>query len=560
MATIAKMAINLGWNGQQAEAGLDRVGKKTEQTTEKIKQSSKEVEKSTSVFGRLAKVLKGANDVKSTFEMVRGVSMFATAIPQALLGLGSELETMQIKVGALVGGFDKGVASLNVMRQIARDMGVPLTDLVKGFSELVGAGVGAGDAETLLRTFANIAPLLGDGGLGQLSTSIAAMVKTGVAQADALNQMQNGGLPVYQALADKLTRITGEFHSIKDAQAAVERGAVLASTAIGAMQEAARSPQALEAAQRIANSIEGQLARLQQNFIELFRDLGTMLIRGLDLDSLLASIRGVASGLGEIASTFLNSFATVAGPNGHADRLEKSFKSGRDLAFDLAEGLIDGVTKVAELFGGIEATMMRISAHTRWWKDAYKATKQSEMEVADALFKHSMDQAQKVADAAGIKEAGDRAKALIRAARAGAGWNDMQRQGDMKAGGAPVQVVVPMQQPAMLDSFSALRDLQTKMAQGMRFGGTGQVSGAFASILQAGQSDPNAWMAGRLEAGTTAAMDAIMQHQYGNEAKSLQQQIADGIKATEDLNKKQVQNEEEMIKILKTLRLPTARV
>ena len=69
MATISKLAINLGWNGQQAEDGLARTAKKTSE-------AGKKADEAGSAFGRLAQALKGANDVKSGFDMLRGGRQF----------------------------------------------------------------------------------------------------------------------------------------------------------------------------------------------------------------------------------------------------------------------------------------------------------------------------------------------------------------------------------------------------------------------------------------------------------------------------------------------------
>jgi hypothetical protein len=187
---------------------------------------------------KIKESLKGAQDIKATLEMVRGLFNLVTSAPRAALRglggiveLGAELETMQVKFGVLLGSFDRGAQSLEVLRQITRDMGVPLKDLVGAFSSLVGGGVGGGDAEKLIRTFSAIAPLLGQGGVGQLATGIGAMAKSGVAQADALNQMQGSGLRVYEALAERLTRVTGVLHGVREAQDAVElHGRVYAIT------------------------------------------------------------------------------------------------------------------------------------------------------------------------------------------------------------------------------------------------------------------------------------------------------------------------------------------
>lgn len=521
---------------------------------------------------KIKKSLKGAQDIKATIELVRGLFRLVTSGPLAAgggiasgatraIGLGAELETMQIQMGTLVKSFDKGAQSLEVLRQITRDMGVPLKDLVGAFSQLVGAGVGAGDAEKLLRTFSAISPLLGQGGISQLAGSIASMAKSGIAEQSGLQQLQQSGLPVYEALAEKLTRITGVFHDMRSAQEAVERGAVLASTAIGAMQDAARSPQALEAARRISNSVEGQLSRLKEGFTELLRDIGTGLIKGLDIPAFLASLRGVFEALQIITQQIVQSFLSLAGPGEQGGNLEKSFKRMRDLAFDISEKLANVFNDARVIFEKIirqlESFMYKAGEIAKGGVTGFASGKSTKgFYYEDQLVKEDIKQIEE----AGKKRA-EALKGFFGNARTAAIWQDMQRAADMvpgaQQGGA--QINLAQRSAAINDPFQALRDMQMQMRQGGLLAGS-KVAETFGAFIKNGQADPNAWMAGKIEAGSAAAADAIMQHQYGQDAKSLQQQIADGIKATEELNKRQVENEQEMIKILKTLRLPTARV
>lgn len=336
MATISRLAINLGWNGKEAESGLAR-------TAQKTKQAATSADEAGSAFGRLAKALKGANDVKSGFEMLRGVTQFFIGAPIAavaeMIKLGGELETMQTRMGLLAGGFDKGAKSLENLRQITRDMGVPLTELVSGFQQLTTAGVDTGSAEKLMRTFANVAPLLGQGGLNQLAGGISQMVKSGVAEASVLQQMQSNGLKVYEALAQRLSNVTGKFHSVQDAIQAVENQTVQASTAVLAMQDAVKTPEAIEAAQRLFGSFEGQLSRLQQGVIELFRDIGKGLIDGLDIPAFLASLRGVIDGISAIVKELTKGLREALGPQGEADRVQSAFKKARDFSFEIAEAI-----------------------------------------------------------------------------------------------------------------------------------------------------------------------------------------------------------------------------
>jgi hypothetical protein len=335
VATIARMAINLGWNGSQAESGLARTNKKT-------KEAGDSASKSASAFAKLGSALKGANDIKSTFEMARGVTQFATAAPRSFLALGGELETMQIKMGLLVGGFEKGAVALERMRQLSKDTGVPLAEVVDSFQKLKAAGVSSGDAEKLVGTFSKVSGLLGEGGVSQVADSIAQMARSGFADTGALQQLQNAGLPAFEMLAKRLESVNGGLVTMDEAMKAVEEKTVLASTAILAMQDAVKSPEALKAAEQLANSFDGQLSRLKTGAIELMRDIGKGLIDGLDLKGFLATLRGIIEGIALVVKQIVESFAMIGGPGGDGDRLEKNFLNARTLAIDIAETIVNG--------------------------------------------------------------------------------------------------------------------------------------------------------------------------------------------------------------------------
>lgn len=378
MATIAKMAINLGWNGQQAEDGLGRTASELDKLQKKLagmstldrqrfmdkwnrdqkvlgmtakqqlafeaKEKAEEKAKrkaerwaEMSPMEKIKESLKGMNDLKALIEMLRGITQMVTAVPRALLGLGGELETMQIKMGLLVGSGEKGRAMLEDLRAASRDLGVPLGEVAGSFQKIVTAGVNAGDAEKLVRTFATVSPLLGQGGLEQVASGIAEMARTGVADASTLQNMQANGIKVYEALAARLSKVQGAFVSVDDAIAAVNSQAVEASTAVLAMQDAVKTPEVLNAAQQFANSFEGQLARLKESATDLMRDIGKAFIDGLDIPAFLASLRGVLDAVASIVRLIAKSFAEIAGPNGDSSRLEANFRAARDYGFTIAE-------------------------------------------------------------------------------------------------------------------------------------------------------------------------------------------------------------------------------
>lgn len=516
-----------------------------------------------SFIERIKDMLKGMNDLKATIEMVRGVMNLAFAIPKAmfsglsgLVKLGGELETMQIQMGALVGNFDAGASSLENLRQITRDMGVPLGELVGGFKDLVTAGLNAGDAEKLLRTFSKISPLLGQGGMGQVTSGIGSMAQSGMADRSALDAMQKGGIDVYQALGDKLSRITGEFHSARDAQKAVTDGAVLASTAIQAAQEAANSPKALAAAKRISESLEGQLVTLREGFTELLRDIGDGLLKGLNIKGFLASLKGVLETISLIVKDIVGSFFQIEGPG---NGIEKNFTNARNATFDFIEALLDGADGMAKAFGGIDAIMQRVVARATWWKEFYKAESLTEVTIATQQYEGAMfmaDLAEK-----NNKGFGKEAKDLIAKLRQQAKVLDEQRAKDIKPGAAADLVAkkkdeeIKLTNPAATDQFDSLRALQKRSLQPGALFNPGELQSALSGFLSK-MNQPDAGINQRIEAGSAAAAEAIIRNNNREGVQNIQEQIKAAIEAATTEAERQTEIAKEQLKALQNIKLP----
>jgi hypothetical protein len=132
------------------------------------------------------------------------------------------------------------------------------------------------------------------------------------------------------------------------------------------MQDAVKTPGAIEAAQRLFNSFDGQLNRLQQGVVELFRDIGKGLIDGLDIPAFLASLRGVIESIAIIVKELLSNLTAIMGPEGKGNQIENNFKNARDFAFQMAERLAtsgnDLITNFDKMISHIKETFENIKA------------------------------------------------------------------------------------------------------------------------------------------------------------------------------------------------------
>ena len=526
MATITKLAINLAWDGKSAEDGLQNTAKKTKEVGEAAK-------KTASLFGSLGSALKGANDIKGTLEMAKGAFGLFVNTPiaafKALLTMGAELQTTQIRMGVLAGSFNDGAASLEKLRQTARDFGAPLADLVAGFTALRNNGISNEDSTALLRTFSSVGAILGEGGVGALATSVATMAKSGVADLGGLKRMADSGLNVFEELGKRIGT------SAAEAEDMVARGSVRAVTAIHAMQAAANSPEANAAKELFANSLDGQLARMKEQFTALFADIGLQLITQLNLPGILNVLRGVIEGVQIIVSAIGK---TIGDSVGQSATLEDNFKAARDFTITLAEVLVSAAMEFAKVVNSAARLVNDVVDMRAAISQSVNERKLAEGSITNKQFNAEMNrimnaQQEKKIKTIAIEEIIAKTDAFFKKLRQDAKALDDQRAADKlrpNALGVAPFAAVPgnangnqiMPEPVVRDAFSALRDLKV-------LGGnaTGQVRIDALAAIEAMRGKfnkgPSDNFAARVDANTAAAQEAILRNRGGGEANAVDQ-------------------------------------
>ena len=526
MATITKLAINLAWDGKSAEDGLQNTAKKTKEVGEAAK-------KTASLFGSLGSALKGANDIKGTLEMAKGAFGLFVNTPiaafKALLTMGAELQTTQIRMGVLAGSFNDGAASLEKLRQTARDFGAPLADLVAGFTALRNNGISNEDSTALLRTFSSVGAILGEGGVGALATSVATMAKSGVADLGGLKRMADSGLNVFEELGKRIGT------SAAEAEDMVTRGSVRAVTAIHAMQAAANSPEANAAKELFANSLDGQLARMKEQFTALFADIGLQLITQLNLPGILNVLRGVIEGVQIIVSAIGK---TIGDSVGQSATLEDNFKAARDFTITLAEVLVSAAMEFAKVVNSAARLVNDVVDMRAAISQSVNERKLAEGSISNKEFNAEMNrimnaQQEKKIKTIAIEEIIAKTDAFFKKLRQDAKALDDQRAADKlkpNALGVAPFAAVPgnangnqiMPEPVVRDAFSALRDLKV-------LGGnaTGQVRIDALAAIEAMRGKfnkgPSDNFAARVDANTAAAQEAILRNRGGGEANAVDQ-------------------------------------
>lgn len=340
----------MGMTAKQIQADIEMEKKKANRKAAQEEWSQK------SLFQKAASMTAGATDIASFAGMAVGAGNAVLSFAK----LGGALETLQIKASYMAGSFKGGVAAIEEMRDASMSSGVALADNVKGMNALATAGFSVKASTDTVKSLQNAAELLGEGGMGMLTSSIVSMQRAGMAGEAEFSSLQAAGLKVWEALAENMTKATGKVHSVEDAMAAVRDGTVSVAKGIAAINAAGASDALREANERFTGSFEGQFKRLVETATETFRDISKILLDAIDIPRLMAGIRGVFMGIKDIIMEIGKLFGDMVDPKDKAKGIESSFRAARDITISLAQTLVeagvliyDWMRKSAAEFGSI---------------------------------------------------------------------------------------------------------------------------------------------------------------------------------------------------------------
>jgi hypothetical protein len=369
MASIIRTSLAMGWDGKQAENGLAKMGKTLDDSGKKAEKVGKKVaetaSKSAAQASSSGSMFAGATDLTS----VAGMAVSAGNAVLAFAKLGGALETMQIKATYMAGSFKAGVAAIEEMRDASMASGVALADNVKGMNALATAGFSVKASTDTVKSLQNAAELLGEGGMGMLTSSIVSMQRAGVAGEAEFNSLQAAGLKVWEALAENMTKATGKAHSVEDAMAAVRDGTVSAAKGIAAISAAGASDALKEANERFRGSFEGQFKRLVETATETFREISKVLLDAINIPALMAGLRGVFIGVKDIVVEIAKLFGDMMDPKDKAAGIEGTFAALRKMTYDTVEFLSKGINSLKAAFEAmyynVEATVDKVLMQLR---------------------------------------------------------------------------------------------------------------------------------------------------------------------------------------------------
>ena len=369
MASIAKLSVQMAWQGSEVTKGAADASKSLKtvgDTADKSKKSLEAIAKVKPINISEMLGLKSLNDVKGLLDMAKGVFTFFVGMPLqagvSILKMGGALETMTIRAQHMAQSVEDGTKVIKDLRDISSNTGVPLEDLAKAFEQFTAAGMSTAGAATILAQTGNAIEILGGGAAGAnaVASAITEIRGAAIATDGPLRTLQKGGLRVFEALAKELESVTGNAYSVEDALAAVKDGAVSSATAVRAVFAASNTKEAADTAGKIANSFEGMLRQVTAGFNDLLTEIGKQMLAIIQPEKAFAALKGAFQGVKEVVQEIAAAFLPVVDPKDKASGLVSIFESSKQIAKDVANKLIEGVSSLKTMFDEVVAGIRQL--------------------------------------------------------------------------------------------------------------------------------------------------------------------------------------------------------
>jgi hypothetical protein len=285
-----------------------------------------------------------------------------------------------------------------VMGEIANQGRIAQDAVGKLATGFLGLGVSGADAARMIESFGRTSLVAGSGAtdvfnkLGEVAQN---MTRTGQASKDDFAALAAMGLPVYQALADRLNLVNNTAISANDAMQMLANGAVGTGTALNALNNMQSNPEVIKQAEAQAGTLKGIYARLAGEVEGFFTEFGSVIVDALDLkgfsqgligfmqnlrsnfDSLIPAIKNIGMVLSVVRdvlfqafSGLVNFFTTMGGSSevvGNIDNIRavvvsfsqavmvsmQSVMSGAVTVINEIINAVGGLKKFAAIFAGV---------------------------------------------------------------------------------------------------------------------------------------------------------------------------------------------------------------
>lgn len=173
-----------------------------------------------------------------------------------------------------------------VMNEIANQGRIAQDVVGKLATGFLGLGVSSADAARLVESFGRTSLVAGSGAsevftkLGDVAQN---MMRTGQVSKDDFAALAAMNLPVYDALAQRLSNVTGQAVSTQQAIDLLAQGAVGAHDAINAIASMSSNADVIKQSEAQAGTLKGIYARLAGEVEGFFTQFGLVIVDALDL-------------------------------------------------------------------------------------------------------------------------------------------------------------------------------------------------------------------------------------------------------------------------------------
>jgi hypothetical protein len=224
-----------------------------------------------------------------------------------------------------------------VMGEIANQGRIAQDVVGKLATGFLGLGVSGEDAARMIESFGRISLVAGSGAtdvfnkLGEVAQN---MTRTGQASKDDFAALAAMGLPVYQALADRLNLVNNTALSANDAMRLLAENRVGTGDALNALAGMSNNADVIKQAEAQAGTLKGIYARLAGEVEGFFTEFGAKIVEALDL-------KGFSNGLIGFVQNFRNNFESLVPA---IKNIGMVLSVVRDVLFQAFSGLVDFFT------------------------------------------------------------------------------------------------------------------------------------------------------------------------------------------------------------------------
>lgn len=273
---------------------------------------------------------------------------------RAIMGDFERLESAKRRFFSLAGE-QGGAEIIAAIRGVQAVGGPAIEDLQEMGQKYLAVGFSARDTAKMLAEFGSIVRIVGDPtkafkALDRLGDYILQIKATGKVELGLFQNLSEFGLPVFEALAMRLSAVEGTAVTADQAIARLVAGTVTASDAVNALVQMGRTTSGAAALDAEAKSVKGLWASLVGELTLLFQDLGSEISDALNLreffgsvtdwivnlrvnfDSLRPTIQAIGTAFAVVRDVFFAVFSTAT-----------SFFTRMESGTEGTVGMIDGI-------------------------------------------------------------------------------------------------------------------------------------------------------------------------------------------------------------------------